>query len=63
MIKIKSCPFCGAKAEADCIVFADNKYWHVECTDAMCGASSSICDTEEEAVLRWNRRTNECLIL
>lgn len=55
--ELKSCPFCGSKAELH-----SNKEYDthiVECTNSFCMASYMIgmkYDTELEAKTAWNRR-------
>ena len=46
------CPFCGGQA------FLNPHYYDfcVECF--FCGAGTSFHHTEEEAIKRWNTRTN-----
>lgn len=56
--KLKSCPFCGGKAEI--IIFSD------ECGTVTVGCTNEECDitmgkaffTDEEAIQHWNRRVN-----
>ena len=55
--ELKSCPFCGSKAELHSNIEYDTHI--VECTNNFCMASYMIgmkYDTEEEANLAWNRR-------
>ena len=74
MTELKPCPFCGGEAvlknnEYGCGVYDPetlavidsfdaeaNTFW-VECEE--CFAMSNGCDTEEEAIEAWNRRTHE----
>lgn len=49
--KIKNCPFCGHPAT----LYQYQKQEHYIVCDN-CGAASTICATEEEAILIWNTR-------
>lgn len=57
MTRIKSCPFCGK--EPTIINVYDQ--FSVDCRNGMCAClpSTWLCDTEEEAILMWNRRSND----
>ena len=50
MKRLKTCPFCGSKAETYLL-----DRWVTECKG--CFASIDNSDTEEEAIKGWNRRT------
>ena len=51
--ELKSCPFCGGKANA----FICGSIFGVECES--CGTSSDGFDTKQEAVEAWNRRADD----
>lgn len=64
-IRLRCCPFCGAKAELlSCVDFAytsnrgrPRKYWWGECSDNACGIHDPIGQrTKAAAAKRWNRR-------
>ena len=64
MNKLKPCPFCGDKKAPNVmpdeeIDGSDNGQFVVCCSMCFggCGATSGYCDTEEEAIEAWNRRT------
>lgn len=56
-IKLKSCPFCGGKAES-LTPWAGTVcgYW-VRCE--ACGCETAVYSTKEQAEKVWNRRTGE----
>lgn len=51
--ELKTCPFCGGKAEM--LNYSENE-WLVRCTDCD-GMVERWRETEEEAIEQWNRRT------
>ena len=54
---LKSCPFCGSKAEIECK--RNLNTWIVQCSNFYCPASYMIgadYETEAEAVEVWNHR-------
>jgi hypothetical protein len=57
-MKINKCPFCGEEdAEMDYSYDYESdedgiKVWWIIC---VCGAMSMNCDTEEEAIIAWNK--------
>lgn len=48
--ELRSCPFCGGEAHLHI-----HERYGVECDECGMGLGC-ICDTEEEAIKRWNRR-------
>lgn len=58
MYDLKKCPFCGGDAEKRYItrkkLFASMHYVYVRCK--VCGATSSVHVTIENAIEAWNRR-------
>ena len=55
MIELKPCPFCGSEAS-----FHIHERVGVECDNVKCSMGlACICDTQEEAAERWNRRAGE----
>lgn len=50
---IETCPFCGS---LDTGVYYDSGRHYVSCE---CGAKGPIAETYEEAITKWNRRTND----
>lgn len=63
--QIKPCPFCGGAAHTDTIFWVDNVAagdWNnedeiVQCEQ--CGAMTTRCKTDKEAVELWNRRAEK----
>ena len=57
--ELKPCPFCGNKAELFCTKGTED--WAVVCQHPECGCNARIlyCDTKEEAIEQWNRRTSD----
>jgi len=54
-IKLKPCPFCGAKARID--VSGGGEGYRVACTRILgCGAKFEWFDEEEAAIDAWNTR-------
>ena len=54
--ELKSCPFCGGKAESWKGMFGEHK---VSCANDQCGvslASGLWRTTKEAAIIDWNRR-------
>lgn len=58
MNELKQCPFCGGNPEKRYIkrkkLFANTHYVYVRCK--VCGATSSVHVTIENAIEAWNRR-------
>lgn len=52
MDELKSCPFCGGKAEID-----ESLYTFVRCEN--CKAESGVFLHKYEAIRAWNRRVND----
>ncbi len=48
--ELKPCPFCGGEAEWA----TKGKHW-IMCSS--CGVETQYCETAEEAIEAWNRRT------
>jgi len=63
MEKLKSCPFCGGKAEYDgytttiCKRSIDSH--RIECCiETGCGASTGVFFQKKEVIKAWNKRTD-----
>lgn len=59
-MEIKSCPFCGAKAnifEHESRYSHGDSQWHIECP--ACHAASKLCDSESVAIELWGLRSNQ----
>lgn len=59
-MEIKSCPFCGAKAnifEHESRYAHGDSQWHIECP--ACHAASKLCDSESVAIELWGLRSNQ----
>ena len=58
---IKPCPFCGGRPEIVTPEETDGQYWFIACTSDNCWgiAGTELCDTETEAIDKWNRRDGE----
>ena len=54
---IKSCPFCGGRAEVYEDEYDNTTLYMVACAD--CGITTSGYDYEEDAIKDWNRRVDE----
>ena len=58
---MRKCPFCGGEARLygnSKPVGARLKHYQVAvCTNDDCGCRTSLCETVEDAIYRWNRRT------
>ena len=55
MIDLKRCPFCSGYAGIRRELFAGEiECFYVSCR--ICGARGQICNTEEDAVKKWNTR-------
>ena len=52
--ELKPCPFCGGEAE---MLNYSPKEWLVVCP-VCCGMVERWCETKEEAITQWNRRTD-----
>ena len=55
--ELKPCPFCGSHDAEVVMRFERGEHFIVACQD--CGARSSPCLTEKEAVKLWNQRVPE----
>jgi len=57
MTELKPCPFCGGEAIVrETSIGDDYNGFTVECKN--CAVDIGNIDTEEEAIKRWNTRTN-----
>lgn len=58
--ELKSCPFCGAKAEFSDLSYLTGKpSWCISCTSSKCFAPHTDTCSKKEAVERWNNRPIE----
>ncbi len=55
--KLKSCPFCGSKADVFENKFEGNKIYMVACEQ--CGISTAAYEHEQSAINDWNKRAYE----
>jgi hypothetical protein len=55
MPKLRSCPFCGGKAELQQMPNAP-LWYRVQCRSHQCGGTTWACMGEAKAVATWNRR-------
>lgn len=56
-IELKTCPFCGGKAEVKIIAY-HYKEWHkVMCI--ICGAGTRLYSDEDQCIYSWNEREKE----
>ena len=55
---LKPCPFCGGEATLVEDIYADKLYYYVTCATNNCDANTGRCDTEDEAITKWNNRRN-----
>ena len=59
-ITLKACPFCGGEeiniSQKEHPRLWDQKAYFLWCDK--CGARTDIYDTEEKAILKWQRRKN-----
>lgn len=61
MSELKCCPFCGGEAR----LYGNSKpigtrlkhYQVAVCTNDDCGCRTGPCETVEDAIYKWNRRT------
>ena len=61
MSELECCPFCGGEAR----LYGNSKpigtrlkhYQVAVCTNDDCGCRTSPCETVEDAIYKWNRRT------
>jgi len=58
MSKLKRCPFCGGEATLVEDIYNDQLYNYVICTNDDCNANTGRCSTEDEAITKWNNRSN-----
>lgn len=58
---IKSCPFCGARAEVTSLEFGDYQtiYFRVQCSSNSYHSLDCWDDSEIEAIQTWNERPNK----
>lgn len=59
-VELKPCPFCGGQPEIVTPEETDGQYWFIACTNDNCWgiAVSDFCETESEAIDKWNHREN-----
>ena len=59
--RLKPCPFCGGHPEIVTPEETDGQYWFIACTNDNCWgiAGTELCETESEAIDKWNRRDGE----
>ena len=55
--RLKPCPFCGSTDVESVYRFEKGDHFIIACQE--CGARSSPCLTEHEAVKMWNKRVPE----
>ena len=60
-VNLKPCPFCGGQPEIVTPEETDGQYWFIACTNDNCWgiAGTELCDTETEAIDKWNRRDGD----
>ena len=56
--KLLPCPFCGGEAKFLEDVWGNDEYCYVICVNDNCNANTGRCDTEDEAIAKWNNRPN-----
>ena len=56
--KLELCPFCGGEATLVEDIYNDQLYNYVICSNDDCNANTGRCDTEDEAITKWNKRAN-----
>lgn len=54
--ELKSCPFCGGEATLVEDIYNDQLYNYVICSNDDCNANTGRCDTQDEAIAKWNNR-------
>ena len=54
--KLLPCPFCGGEATLVEDIYNDQLYNYVICSNDDCNANTGRCDTEDEAITKWNNR-------
>lgn len=61
MSELKCCPFCGGEARLygnSKLIGTRLKHYQVAvCINDDCGCRTSPCETVEDAIYKWNRRT------
>lgn len=58
MTELKRCPFCGGEATLVEGLYNDRLFSYVSCDNDNCNAKTGRCDTNDEAITRWNNRPN-----
>lgn len=58
MTELKPCPFCGGEATLVEGLYNDRLFSYVSCDNNNCNAKTGRCDTNDEAITRWNKRPN-----
>jgi serine protease inhibitor ecotin len=58
VVKLISCPFCGAKVKATHVLFGGTVF---NCTNSRCGADIEFVpeDVDIDPTKLWNKRTSE----
>lgn len=54
--KLKPCPFCGGEGTLVEDIYNDHLYNYAICSNDYCNANTGRCDTEDEAITKWNNR-------
>lgn len=57
--KLLPCPLCGGEATLVEDIYNDQLYYYVICSNDDCNANTGRCNTEDEAITKWNRRVSE----
>lgn len=59
--ELKTCPFCGGKAELIMLSLAQNEHeYYVRCKKK-CAEQSKVYSSRRTAITAWNRRKCECM--
>lgn len=60
-MEVKCCPFCGGNPKITCLLKGSPfEAWYIKCMNPECDAEIKCpSKTEEEAVIRWNQRTED----
>ena len=56
MPELKSCPFCGDHAKADCFYDPYELKWEIVCLNNACGSKTKEWETNYKAIEAWNKR-------
>lgn len=56
---LKDCPFCNNSFGRPVPEQCKPEGWIIVCANPRCGATSGLCDSEQDAISLWNQRPTD----